>query len=418
MSLESERTLLATMMLRPSECWGVEIEPRHFSADNHAELAEAIASELAASNPVDPVSLADSLSSRKRKDLVALALALGNEPTTAVPQMFARRIVAAWRMREARVIANTLARSESSTAVDEAIASLMGLSASEQRHEFGAKQAAQAALAELDRVHQANGALPGVTTGLLDLDDKLGGFHAGDLVVIGARAAMGKTAMLIGMSRAAAASGMPVGLISGEQPVEQVAARMVSSAAKLNAKLFRTARFDDGEWNRVFQGFADVSNLPIQFLDRSSPTLAEVVRVARRWQHVHGIKALYVDYLQRIGGEGERKHEQVGYVARGLKNLARDLGIPVIVLAQVSRAVESREGKVPRMGDLSDSSEIEKEADQVLLIHRPGYYDENADPGKARVIVDKNRHGPTGYVDLSWQGETMTFANLARADSW
>jgi replicative DNA helicase len=114
-------------------------------------------------------------------------------------------------------------------------------------------------------------------------------------------------------------------------------------------------------------------------------------------------------------GEGERKYEQVGMVAKTLKNLARDLEIPVIVLAQVSRDVEKSATKprAPRMGDLSDSSEIEKEADQILMIYREGYYDANASQSEARVIVEKNRHGPTGYVDVAWNGAFMVFGDLA-----
>jgi replicative DNA helicase len=215
------------------------------------------------------------------------------------------------------------------------------------------------------------------------------------------------------MARAAAHAGNPVGIISGEQPVEQVTLRNFSAESHIDAKKFRNAGFDEAEWGKLFGAVETTSNLPMWFLDRSAPSLAEVVRVARRWKHKHGIKALYVDYLQRIAGEGERKHEQVGFVARGLKNLARDLDIPIVVLAQVSRAVEGRASQVPRMGDLSDSSEIEKEADQVIMLFRPGYYDIDAPQNVARVIVEKNRHGPTGYVDVSWHGGTMTFGDYS-----
>jgi replicative DNA helicase len=108
----------------------------------------------------------------------------------------------------------------------------------------------------------------------------------------------------------------------------------------------------------------------------------------------------------------------VSYVARGLKNLARDLDIPIIVLAQVSRAVEGRGNPVPKMGDLSDSSEIEKEADQVLMLFRQGYYDIEADQNTARVIIEKNRHGPTGFIDLHWNGPTMTFGDMGNHQNW
>jgi replicative DNA helicase len=285
----------------------------------------------------------------------------------------------------------------------------MGLHAIEQNHEWDSKQATQQAFAELVKIHNSAGALPGVTTGLDALDDKLGGFHAGDLIIVGGRAAMGKTAMLGGMARGAALKRIPVGVISGEQPVVQMQLRSLSALAKIESMKFRTARFDEAEWARLTGATATASELPMWFLDRSAPSMAEVARVARRWKHKHGIKALYVDYLQRVVGEGDRKFEQVGFVARALKNLARDLDIPVIALAQVSRAVEGRANQMPRMGDLSDSSEIEKEADEVLMIYREGYYDQNAPQDQARIIVEKNRHGPTGFIDVSWNGPIMTF---------
>jgi replicative DNA helicase len=410
--LELERTLLATLMLRPGDCFRVSVAPEYYLSEQHADIARAIQDQSSTSKPVDPVTLSDYFEQQGRKELGNYALSIGSDAyVTPVPEAFAHRITTAWRQRKAREIGMTLVESIDEKAVDRAISDLMNLHATEQNHEWDAKQATRMAFEELARIHASGGKLPGVTSGLIDLDDKLGGMHRGDLIVIGGRAAMGKTAFLIGMAKCAAAAGNPVGIVSGEQPVEQLAMRMLSAQAKIDAKKFRTAQFAEEEWPRVYNATADISGLPIWMLDRSAPTLAEVARVARRWKHKHGIKALYVDYLQRIVGEGERKFEQVGYVARGLKNLARDLDIPVVVLAQVSRAVETRASQVPRMGDLSDSSEIEKEADQVLMLFRPGYYDDAQPQHQARVIVEKNRHGPTGYVDVHWNGSIMTFAN-------
>lgn len=414
--LEIERMLLATLMLRPGDCNRVELSAEYFVSEQHADIFSAIRTRTVEAKPVDPVTILDHFEQEGRRALGSLALDIGNgNMATAVPEAYAHRITTAWRQRRAREIGSTLLESTDEKAVDKAIASLMNLHATEQNHEWDAKQATRAAFAELTAIHESGGKLPGVTTGLTDLDDKLGGLHKGDMIVVGGRAAMGKTAFLIGMARAAAMAGDPVGIISGEQPVEQVALRMLSSGSKIDARQFRTAQFADSEWSRVFDATAVNSQLPMWFLDRSAPTAAEVVRVARRWKHKHGIKALYVDYLQRVVGEGDRKFEQVGFVARVLKNLARDLEIPVIVLAQVSRAVEGRANQSPRMGDLSDSSEIEKEADQVLMLFRPGYYDEKAAQNEARVIVEKNRHGPTGYVDVHWDGSIMTFGNLANS---
>lgn len=412
-----ERTLLATMMLRPADCWRVDVQPMHFSSEQHGAVLAMIRELSAESKPVDAVTVMDEFDRSGKRALGLLALNIASEATiTAVPEAYSARIVSAWRQREAAAIGRELASSSDPAAVDAAIAGLMALHATETKHEFSAKEAARVALENLNAAHESGGKLPGVTTGLADLDDKLGGFHAGDLIVVGGRAAMGKTALVLGMARAAAKAGTPVGVVSGEQPVDQVAMRMASAESHLSAKRFRSANFEEHEWPRVFNGFSSLAGLPLWLLDRSSPTLAEVARTARRWIHQHGIKALYVDYLQRITGEGERKFEQVGFVAKGLKNLARDLNIPVIVLAQVSRAVESRTVQKPRLSDLSDSSEIEKEADQVLMIYRAGYYDANADQGKAEIIVEKNRHGPTGYIEVAWLGDTMTFHDLAHDD--
>lgn len=125
------------------------------------------------------------------------------------------------------------------------------------------------------------------------------------------------------------------------------------------------------------------------------------------------MKALYVDYLQRIDAPGEKTYERVGAVAKALKTLARDLEIPVVALAQVKREVETRNDKRPRMGDLCDSSEIEKEADQVALLYRDDYYfPDSPDKGTAEILIDKNRHGATGFCRVAWRPETMTFADL------
>ena len=143
------------------------------------------------------------------------------------------------------------------------------------------------------------------------------------------------------------------------------------------------------------------------------------MRCARRWKREHGIRALYVDYLQRLEGPGERSYERVSAVAKGLKNIARDLDIPVIVLAQVKRDVDTRADKRPRMSDLCDSSEIEKEADQVVTMYRDEHYnDDSHDKGVAELIIDKNRHGECATVKVAWLAQVMRFADLDSSRRW
>jgi replicative DNA helicase len=152
--------------------------------------------------------------------------------------------------------------------------------------------------------------------------------------------------------------------------------------------------------------------------DKPAPTLAEVVRVARRWKLDRKIQALYVDYVQRIkhGNPKQPRHERVGEVAEGLKELARELDIPVIALAQVNRAVEERPNKRPNMGDLSDSSALEKEADQVMMLYRDEVYNEESEAkGTAELILEKNRHGGIGKVLIQFNAPTVTFSDREAA---
>jgi replicative DNA helicase len=173
---------------------------------------------------------------------------------------------------------------------------------------------------------------------------------------------------------------------------------------------------DDEDYGKLRHGIERMVSRKVFIYDRSAPSIGELCRIARKWKHQHGIKLLLVDYIQRIeGGSGDRKHERVGDVARQLKNLARDLNIPVVALGQVSRDVEKREDKRPHMGDLSDSSEIEKEADQILMLYRDEVYDPDSEhKGTAEIIIEKNRHGPVGFARCAWLAETMKFGNLGK----
>jgi replicative DNA helicase len=233
---------------------------------------------------------------------------------------------------------------------------------------------------------------------------------------------MGKTAFMLSNAMAAASAGNAIGIISGEQPVQQLAMRLLSQRSRIEATRLRSGRVDDDEWPRVTGGLTEMQELPIWVYDRSAPSLSELCRIARKWKHQHGIKAIYVDYLQRLQADKDRenKSERVGDITKGLKSLARDLDISVIALAQVKREVEGRTNKRPRMADLSDSGDIEKEADEVLLLYRDEVYNaDTPDKGIAEVLIDKNRHGPATFIKCAFHGPTMTFSNLVSPrESW
>jgi replicative DNA helicase len=271
------------------------------------------------------------------------------------------------------------------------------------------------------------GKIPGVPSGLAKLDHLLGGWHDGDLTILGARPAMGKTAMLVKFMLAA---GVSCGVISAEQPAQQLGARAMSAHSHVDASRFRSGAFEDEDIGRLMRAVSELVEHPCLIYDRSAPSIADVVRMARKWRHNSGIRVLFVDYVQRIEASNADKrtpkHERVGEVVRGLKSLARDLEIPVVALAQVNRDVEKRADKRPNMGDLADSSEIEKEADAVLTLYREAVYfdkggvnerNQPVRPHVAEINVEKNRHGPCGYVECIWIPESMRFENMGNDDA-
>lgn len=413
--LETERVILVTAMHKPELCADLKLAPQEWLATAHADIWATIGDLRLDNKPADPIAVMARLDAAGKQSLSLMVLDICRDyyPSQNV-EHYAELVKAAYAKREAIAIGRKLAENPSEVA--EAIDALMALQDKASRGtEWTLKQAVHAAYQHTLKAHDNGGKLLGVTTGLKRPDEFLGGFHDSDLVIVGGRAAMGKTSLLLNMIKAAGESGAPVGVISGEQPMEQVGARALSLSSNVAAQSLRNGKLSDDDWEYLTAGIKALVNLPVYLYDESAPSLNDVIRIARKWKHQHGIKALYVDYLQRITATGERRQEEVAKVARGLKNLARSLNIPVIALAQVNRASEQASDKRPTMASLSDSSEIEKEADQVILIYRDGYYNPDADQGVAELLIVKNRHGATGRVKVAWVPDQMRFADLPEA---
>lgn len=415
-----ERQILRTVMERPSSLEEISLLPHHFAAETHSALWTAIQSMTG--KPVDPVSVADFLGRTGQGALGNLALDIARAPelfSSSDARYPAGILLTAWRDRQAQQIGASLIESSASReegAVDRAISALMELHSEDRAVEHTSYTAMQAALEQAYRASENGGRLMGIPTGIHDLDDTLGGLHDSDLIVIGARPAMGKTGMLLGMTSACGRMGA-AGLISGEQAHDQVGLRWLAAGAHVSVGRLRAGKFDGDDRDAMTDAAARYGALPIHILDRSSPDLAEVSRVARRWRHQYGIRALYVDYLQKIEIDSmarSPKHERIGAVARGLKNLARELRIPVVVLAQVNREAD---GERPQMKHLSDSSEIEKEADQIIMLWRD-LTNPRAEYAKAELNIVKNRHGNIGVVHCSWHGGSTSFVTTPPAQEF
>lgn len=427
-SADAERAVLGGLMIAPA-AWdrvGDMLTGEDFYRHQHRLVFEAIRELADAGKPFDALLLTERFEARGMvEDVGGIAYLVELTSTTpSAANIAAYAAIVAQKAMLRRLIAGCTTVIERCWAgddpdldpaklVDEAIGGMMQLQRTHRNAEWTMRDALRASWKRLAAAYANPGQLIGITTGLESLDSFLGGLHPSDLTVIGARPAMGKTALLLGMARAAARAGKPVALISGEQPMVQVGDRMAALGAALSATKLRTANLDEEDWGRLSAAVEADVVLPLWIYDRPAPSIGETARLLRRWKREHGIGAVYVDYLQRLDAPGDRQFERVAAVAKGLKNIARELDLPVVALAQVKREVEDRADKRPHMRDLCDSSEIEKEADQIVMLYRDDYYNSgSAERGTAELLIEKNRHGPTGFARCAFVADQMRFADL------
>jgi replicative DNA helicase len=294
-----------------------------------------------------------------------------------------------------------------------------------REHLAPVSELAPGALEMIQRLYEQEGEVTGVETGFEDIDRLTTGFHKSDLIILAARPAMGKTALsLNAIWHASGEKKMPVAIFSLEMSKEQLVQRLISQTTRIPAQALRSGNVKAEDWPKLVRGVAEVSRAPIWIDDTAGVTLMEIRAKVRRLAsqlNVAGempLSLVVVDYLQLMVGQGaraENRQQEIAEISRGLKVLARDLDVPVLAIAQLSRAVETRHDKRPLLSDLRDSGAIEQDADVVMFLYRDEYYNpESDDKGIAEVIVGKHRNGPTGKVQLAWMEQYTKFASLAR----
>lgn len=271
----------------------------------------------------------------------------------------------------------------------------------------------------IEKLHEGKGRLRGVTTGFDDLDNYLSGLQKSDLIILGARPSVGKTSLALDMARNVALKEQkPVGIFSLEMSREQVIDRLIAAEAHVPLWKLRTGRLrDDTDFELIQAGLDSLSRAPLFIDDTPSPNILQMRSMARRLQAEHGLALLVVDYLQLIQPRtnNENMVQQITEISRGLKGLARELSVPVLALAQLSRAVEQRETRVPKLSDLRDSGSIEQDADVVLFIYRPDRDKKNPTPEEentAEIIIAKHRNGPLGTVKMKFDTEKVSFKSI------
>lgn len=418
MSIQVEQSILYAVLTDNGKLKESDLEPHEFEHWHHQEIYGCARELMNSGKVADLLTVSDELRRRLADDTITdyLAEVVSKSYLGGAFEQYVQIVHDSYRKRQASRIAESLRHSlehgGDGDPVDKAIQDLMSLNQLGKCHDHDMRSVMAAGVRMIDESAEADG-LIGISSGLEDLDDCLGGFHDTDLVVVGARPAMGKTAFMLNIALGA---NEPVGIISAEQGHEQMGLRLISIEGKLDSQKIRTGGFYGEEWDSLGRTVRRLSDKPIRVNDEPGMKITSLIRQARDWKYRYGIKALYVDYLQRIAGTDHRSKpiERVAEVARSLKNLARELEIPVIALAQVNRECEKRPNKRPMTSDLADASEIEKEADEILFLYRDEVYNpETPDKGVAEIDISKNRHGPTGMIRTVFTGKFMRFEQIA-----
>ncbi len=303
-----------------------------------------------------------------------------------------------------------------------------------------------------NNAYQRDGHLSGLSTGLSDLDNRLGGLQSSDLIILAGRPSMGKTALVTNIAYNVAKSyreerqpngtikaldGAKVGFFSLEMSAEQLATRILSEQAEISSEKIRRGMIDEADFGKLVRASQEMTQVPLYIDQTGGITIAQLSARARRLKRQHGLGLLIVDYLQLLAGSSRsgqaNRVQEITEITTGLKALAKELVVPIIALSQLSRQVEQRDDKRPQLSDLRESGSIEQDADVVMFVFREEYYVERKKPsdanveemlkwqqemalvhGKAEVIVGKQRHGPTGTVQLAFEAQFTRFGNLAR----
>ena len=256
----------------------------------------------------------------------------------------------------------------------------------------------------------------GIPTGFDEIDGLLGGLQKSDLIIVAGRPGMGKTSWLLTVAMNAARKGTRVFVASQEMTKRQVGARLLAIQTGISTKRQRTGQVTDAEFSKLTAGIAQLENLPVWVDDVSNLTPEQLRAKVLRTHAQHGVDLIMVDYLQlmRGGGRFENRVQEVTEISRSLKALAKELNVPVVAAAQLNRAVESRADKKPLLSDLKESGSIEQDADVVMFLHRPEYYDPHAAKGECNIILAKQRNGPVGTASLYFDAVLTKFSNLTR----
>lgn len=434
-NIEAEQAVLGALMLDKDGIYQVAdfLVGQDFYQPKHQLVYETMLDLFSRNEPVDFLSVSNLLKGKKILKEIGgkeyLAELIDIAPASANVAYYAQIVREKRLLRDLINTAGEIAElgynEEKSTAdiLDEAEGKIFQVAQSSVRKSFVAlKEALGEAFSRIDQLTQGAEALRGVPTGFADLDQLLSGLQRSDLVILAARPSLGKTTLALDIARNTAIKHkIPVGIFSLEMSKDQLVDRLLAAQSGVNLWKIRTGRLtskgEDNDFGKLQEAFGVLSKIPLYIDDANSSTVIQIRAMARRLQAEHGLGLVIIDYLQLVQSPYHSQAslvQQVTEISRGLKNLARELNIPVLVLSQLSRAVEHRGTDAkPKLSDLRESGAIEQDADVVMFIYRKDKGKEDS-PTKniAEILVEKHRNGPTGKVQFYFNEQAVRFENL------
>ena len=426
---DAERSVLGSVMKNKEALFDVLeiLTPDDFYSEIHKEIFSAVRDLNRASSPVDVLTVSEELKKRKTFEMVGgrayVASLTTMAPSTANASAYAKIIKENAVLRRLIEVSSDIVeksyrqKTDAAQVLDYAEQGIFDIARMNQKKDFTAlKDILWTNMDEIDRMAEQEGRLTGLTTGFADLDARTSGLQKSDLIILAARPSMGKTAFVLNVAQNAAIRGNAKVLIfSLEMSKEQLGQRLLSIDSCVELSKLKTGDLSRGDWEDLNIAIDRLSKAEIYIDDTPGISVLEMKNKCRRLKAEKGLDLVIVDYLQLMSIEGktEGRQQEVSTLSRMLKQLAREMECPVIVLSQLSRAVEQRTDHRPQLSDLRESGAIEQDADIVMFLSRDEYYNPETTekPNTCEVIIAKQRNGPTGSIDLAWLGKYTKFAD-------
>lgn len=430
-NIEAECGVLGSIIIDPEAIAQVAdfLRPEDFYRDAHRTIYEVILHLYESHEPADFITICDELERLNQLEEVGgpgyITSLVNQVPTSGNVEYYARIVERTAILRRlihaaGQIAAIAYEEGDADVALDKAEQLIFEISQKHSHSDFSTLGELLSTFMErLDMLHERRGTIIGVPTGFTDLDRLTGGLQRSDLIILAARPAVGKTSLSLSLAHNAAVKYQrSVAIFSLEMSKEQLVQRILSMEAGVDQQRLRTGWIEDDEWERLLEAVNTLSDAKIYIDDTAGISTVEMRSKARRLQAERGIDLIIVDYLQLMqsapdGARNKNREQEISEISRNLKGLARELNIPVMALAQLSRAVESRQSKVPQLSDLRESGSIEQDADIVMFIYREDVYNpETERKNIADIIVAKHRNGPVGEVSLYFQASQTRFHDL------